>query len=563
MRKIFAISLTIIALGLISASNAETKSSSPKVEKTGFLHFTATDTLKKLAKAPFDLTENGNLTTDRIQNFQAESAKIKLFYGTERIDPNVMSALNDLAKEANVIEKLKEIQSGAIVNSIEGYESEKLPALHTALRDIFDDMNQSEMGKKAALAAKAEVEKLKEFIQQVEKEDRYTDLILIGIGGSDLGPRAVYHALEATSTTGRQVHFIANVDPDDAARVLCDVDLNKALVATISKTGTTLETLTNEELVRAAFKAKGIDEKGRFIAVTKAGSPMDNSERYALVFHMWDYIGGRFSVTSIAGGLPLAFGLGFDTYMALLKGAHEMDKASLEMDLNKNLPLLGALLNIWNHNFLKHSTLAIIPYSAALSRLPAHVQQVLMESDGKRIDKEGHAVKFQTQSVVFGEPGTNAQHSFFQEFHQGTQVVPVEFIGFLDSQLGKDLVIKGTTSQEKLLSNLFAQSLALAVGKGSNNPNKVFPGNRMNHILFAKKLTPEVVGALASYYENVTTIQGIIWGINSFDQEGVNLGKVLANRLIDVYANKREGKVINEEESPLGIAYLSQIEKIK
>lgn len=560
MRKLFFFSLLLFGFCLISATNAE--KSEPTIKQESFLHYTATEHLRHLAKKPFDLTLKENLTDARLRAYVAESAGIKLFYGTERVDDKVLEVLFSLAKEADVFEKTKKMHSGAIVNAIEGYESENLPALHTQLRDIFEDMNTNETAKKAALSAKNEVEKLKTFIEKIEKEDRITDLIMIGIGGSDLGPRAVYYALEGTSTTGRVVHFISNVDPDDATRVLCDVDLQKAMVAVISKTGTTLETLTNEEILRAAFKAKGIDDKNRFLAVTKEKSPMDNPERYAEVFHLWDYIGGRYSVTSVAGGLPLAFGMGFETYLSFLKGAHAMDKASLEPDLNKNLPLLGALLSIWNHNFLHHPTLAIIPYSDALRHFPAHVEQVLMESDGKRIDTKGHVVKFQTQSVVWGEPGTNAQHSFFQEFHQGTQVVPVEFIGFLESQRGKDLVVKGSTSQEKLLANLFAQSIALAAGKESSNPNKVFPGNKMNRILFAKKLTPEIVGALASYYENVTTIQGIIWGINSFDQEGVQLGKVTANRLIEIYANKREGKAI-EGELPLGNTYISLTEAMK
>lgn len=239
-----------------------------------------------------------------------------------------------------------------------------------------------------------------------------------------------------------------------------------------------------------------------------------------------------------------------------------MDQAVLEEDITQNLPLMGALLSIWNHNILNHSTLAIIPYSKALSRLSAHVQQVEMESNGKHITRQGETVDFETAPIIWGEPGTNAQHSFFQMLHQGTAIVPIEFIGFLESQTKHDLEQHGVTSQEKLLSNLLAQSLALAVGQKSDNPNKVFLGNRPSHILMAKELTAENLGALIAYYEHKVAFQGFIWNINSFDQEGVQLGKVLASRFVDLFRAKR-GEKVKTKGTPLEEAYLTLLDKLK
>jgi glucose-6-phosphate isomerase len=219
----------------------------------------------------------------------------------------------------------------------------------------------------------------------------------------------------------------------------------------------------------------------------------------------------------------------------------------------KNLPLLSALLGIWNRNFLHLPTVAIIPYSQALSRFVAHLQQCDMESNGKHIDKTGSPVTFETGPIIWGEPGTNGQHSFYQLIHQGTTIVPLEFIGFKKSQYGEDLEIQKTTSQQKLLSNLFAQSIALAIGQKSENPNKGFTGNRPNRILLSEKLDPYRMGSLLSYYENKVAFQGFIWGINSFDQEGVQLGKKLANQILDIYKTKDGSKF------PLGEAYLKQL----
>ena len=512
-----------------------------KSAMTHFRQYKAAHVLKGLATAPFDLTREGALSEDRIARFTSQAGEFKLLFATERVNDDVLFALKELAQEARLVEKMEAMQRGDVINKIEGFPSENRMVLHTAMRDLFLHPNPGKEAQKAAKAAKTENEKLRAFMAKLDGS-QFTDLIQIGIGGSDLGPRALYIAMKAYQKSGRNVHFISNVDPDDASAVLHSIDPKKTLVVCVSKSGSTLETLTNEELVRAYFKKAGCEPKEHFIAVTGEGSPMDNPDRYLASFYIWDFIGGRYSATSMVGAVMLAFALGYDQFQSILKGAHEMDRIALNPDIHENLPLLSAMLGIWNRNFLHYPTLAILPYSQALLRFPAHLQQCDMESNGKRIDKFGNPVDFDTGPINWGEPGTNGQHSFYQLIHQGTNVVPIEFMGFRDNQRGEDLNIKGTLSQEKLLSNLFAQSIALAKGQKSDNPNKVFPGNRPNRILLAKRLDPFTLGSLLAYYEHKIAFQGFCWNINSFDQEGVQLGKVLANRILDQFSAKRQGK---------------------
>lgn len=528
-----------------------------KTKQLCFCNYSSVKGLRECANRPFSLCGEGNLTKERIGEMQAENCGFKLFYATEKVDGETFNQLKALADEAQAVEKMLAMQNGEVLNRIEGFSSEERAVLHTATRDFFEDQQQGEMARIAAERAKVESEKLDDFFK---KNTLFTDLIMIGIGGSDLGPRAVYQALQAYSDPNKRVHFISNVDPDNAIKVLKQVDLKKTLVAVVSKSGTTLETMTNEEFVRTYYHKQGLASEKHFLAVTGKGSPMDSKERYLESFYIWDYIGGRFSVTSMVGALSIVFSIGYAGYYKFLEGANAMDRSAREKDLKKNLPLLSTLLSIWNQNFLAYQTVAIIPYSEGLSRFSAHVQQCVMESNGKSIDKRGNTVEFLTGPIVWGEPGTNAQHSFFQLIHQGTHIVPVEFIGFIESQYGEDIIFQGTTSQEKLLSNLFAQSLALALGKEDSHPNKAFSGDRPSHVLLGKKLDPYSIGALVSYYEHRAAFQGFIWDINSFDQEGVQLGKVVANEMIRNFDEKRSGDSSKQKGCSLCLEYFKQLE---
>ncbi|MEI8366538.1 MAG: glucose-6-phosphate isomerase [Parachlamydiaceae bacterium] len=531
-----------------------------RIDSKGITHFMdlpAAKKLEALARHPIDLTVEANLTPQRLAQLVAESCGYRLLYGTERVTEDVMEALVELAGEAGALSKMTRMQAGEILNFIQGYPSENRSVLHTATRDFFDHPNPAVNAVAATTQARQEVEKLKTFIAGIDREQKFTDLISIGIGGSDLGPRAHYIALEPFLKQGRRVHFISNVDPDDAAMALKNVDLAKTLVVVVSKTGTTLETRSNEEFVRARFIAAGLKPENHFISVTSQGSPMDDHKRYLESFYIWDWIGGRYSTTSMVGGVMLSFAFGFDVYWQLLKGANAMDKTALTNDIRTNLPLLGALLSLWNRNFLHYPTLALIPYSQALSRYSAHIQQVEMESNGKHIDQEGHLVHFHTGPIIWGEPGTNAQHSFYQLIHQGTDIIPLEFVGFKKSQCSEDHTFQGTTLQQKLLSNLFAQAIALATGQKSENPNQQFTGNRPSHILLGSQLTPYALGALLAYFENKVAFEGFIWGINSFDQEGVQLGKVLASQLIARFADAQKNPPY-----PLGDAFINQLESL-
>ncbi|HSX26807.1 MAG TPA: glucose-6-phosphate isomerase [Chlamydiales bacterium] len=521
-----------------------------------FLQMAAAQKLRKMSEHPVDLTQ-GILTPKRIEEMVVKGMGFHLFYGTERVNGEVMKALFELAAETQALEKMGAMQRGEVINQIEGFESESRAVLHTAMRDQFDHRQTAPKAKEAADLAERELKKLEKFLEKIE--GKFTDVVQIGIGGSDLGPRALAVALQPFWRPNHRLHFISNVDPDDANQVLSHLDLKKTLVVVISKSGTTLETLTNAQVVRTRMTKMGLNAKDHFVAITGEKSPMDNPSHYCASFYIWDFVGGRYSATSMVGAVSLGYAIGYHGFREILRGAHAMDQHALKTKAEENLPLISALLGIWNRNFLHYPTVAIIPYSQALLRFPAHLQQLDMESNGKRIDKMGHPCDFHTGPVIWGEPGTNGQHSFYQLIHQGTDIVPLEFIGFKTSQVPFDLEIEHTTSQQKLLSNLFAQSIALAIGQKNPNPNKVFPGNRPNRILFGTRLDPVTLGALLSYYEHKVAFQGFIWNINSFDQEGVQLGKVLANKMISLFQAKRMGKELPS--FPLGEAYLRFLDK--
>ena len=505
----------------------------------------AGEELLALARAPHDLTRPGGLTPERLERYRAQGADWELFYATQRLDDRVLAVLARLAEECGLVTQFKAMRRGAVMNRIDGFASENRQVLHTACRDLFSD---SPAAPEATALAKQELDRLAAFLGELAdgrvcgaQGQAFATLVQVGIGGSDLGPRAIYEALRAWSLPGRQVRFIANVDPDDAAAVLAGLDPATTLFNVVSKSGSTQETAANEALVRSWLLAAGLDPVRHMVCVTAPGSPMDNPERFLHSFYMTESVGGRYSASSMVGLVALGFALGMEQVMDFLRGAAAMDQAAEQENLAGNLPLLLALIGIWNHNFLGAATQAVLPYSQALHRFPAHLQQCDMESNGKAVTRSGDPVALDTGPVIWGEPGTNGQHAFYQLLHQGTEWVPVEFIGLRNSQFGRDVEEGGSSSQDKLLANLLAQSLALALGRDSDNPNQRFVGNRVSSLLLADRLTPQAMGGLLALYEAKIVFQGFCWDINSFDQEGVQLGKVLAAEVLAAMGREQEG----------------------
>lgn len=523
-----------------------------------FSNYPATEKLKKLAKSPPDLTKPGFIDGKRAGEMVVSSLSWKMLYATERVDPEIQKALTELAHDAKVHEKMQKMQNMEIMNFVNNLESEKRRVGHTAIRYPSLDAHLSEPAKEACKAYRIELEKLKDFLSRSEK---YKNMIVIGIGGSFLGTKAVFEALKAFSNGDRHLYFASNVDPDKLGTIAQSIDLKKTIVAVVSKSGGTLEIEAQMELLKKRYERAKLNVKEHFVMVTGKGSPMDLPSEFYEVFYMWDFIGGRYSVSSMVGALPIAFMCGgMQVWLDFLNGLHDMDLHALhEKDPTQNLPLWGALLGIWNRNFLNCDTFAVIPYSQAMDQYSLHLQQLFMESNGKKVlQEDGSFIDCDTCPVIWGTVGTEGQHSYYQAIHQGTQVIPIEFIGFKHSQLDFDEMIDGTTNQEKLNANMFAQALALARGEKSSNHNKFFEGNRPTHCLIADRLDPYSLGNLLSYHEHYVAFQGWIWGVNSFDQEGVQLGKVLANSIIDLYKEKHKtGVIAKSKDREAAISFLS------
>ena len=458
-------------------------------------------------------------------------------YAAKQVDDDILKSLCEAAEEAQLVSKFEELYNGAMINT-----GEKRLVLHHLTRGQLGGTVTADGQDKRAFYTEQQA-KIAEFAGKVhkgeilnEKGEKYTTVVQIGIGGSDLGPRAMYLALEnwarKNNTFKMEAKFISNVDPDDAAAVLASVDPAKTIFILVSKSGTTLETLTNEAFVKDALEKAGLDVSRHMIAVTSATSPLAGNSDYMAAFFMDDYIGGRYSSTSSVGGAVLSLAFGPEIFARFLQGAAEADKLAAGKDPLKNAALLDALIGVYERNILGYPATAVLPYSQALSRFPAHLQQLDMESNGKSVNRRGEPVNYPTGPVIFGEPGTNGQHSFYQLLHQGTDIIPLQFIGFTDSQAETDVNIQGSTSQQKLCANVAAQIMAFACGKQDENRNKNFAGNRPSSIIIGKKLTPEALGALLSHFENKVMFQGFLWNLNSFDQEGVQLGKVLAKRVL-------------------------------
>ena len=458
-------------------------------------------------------------------------------YAAKQVNDSVLAELKNLAEEAQLVAKYKELYNGAVINT-----GEKRMVLHQLTRgqlgkDVMaDGVNKREFYVK-------EQERIAAFAKKVhsgkivnEDGEKFTTVCQIGIGGSDRGPRAMYLALEnwakKNKTFKMEARFISNVDPDDAASVMKSIDMAHTIFILVSKSGTTLETLTNENFVKAFLKKAKLDPSKHMIAVTSETSPLAHNPDYLEAFYMDDYIGGRYSSTSGVGGAVLSLAFGPKVFADFLEGAAEEDKLATNKNLLKNPAMLDALIGVFERNMQGYPATAILPYSQALSRFPAHLQQLDMESNGKSVNRFGEPVKYSTGPVIFGEPGTNGQHSFYQLLHQGTDVTPLQFIAFSENQTGDDVVIENSTSQVKLCANVTAQIVAFACGKTDENPNKAFAGERPSSLIYGQQLNPKSLGALLAHYENKVMFQGFVWNVNSFDQEGVQLGKVLAKTVL-------------------------------
>ena len=465
------------------------------------------------------------------------AAGMNFNYAAKQVDDTILDALAELADEAQLVDKFEELYNGAIINTGE----QRLVLHHLARRQLGNKVVVDGVDKREFYVSQQK--KAADFANKVhageitnEAGETFTTVVQIGIGGSDLGPRALYIALEnwakENNLAKMEAKFISNVDPDDAAAVLKSIDVSRSLFIVVSKSGTTLETLTNEAFVKDALTKAGLDPSKHMLAVTSETSPLAKSDDYLTAIFMDDFIGGRYSSVSAVGGAILSLAFGPEIFARILDGMAEEDKLATNKDIFKNPDLLDALIGVYERNVQGYLDTAVLPYSQALSRFPAHLQQCDMESNGKSVNRFGEPVNYVTGPVIFGEPGTNGQHSFYQLLHQGTDIVPLQFVGFKDSQIGMDVEIEGSTSQKKLCANVAAQIVAFACGKDDENKNKKFEGGRPSSIIIGEKLVPESLGALLAHFENKIMFQGFIWNINSFDQEGVQLGKVLAKRVL-------------------------------
>ncbi|MBE5815802.1 MAG: glucose-6-phosphate isomerase [Clostridiales bacterium] len=490
---------------------------------------------KPVALAAAMSGENG---AQRVKSYTVPmGAELDFNYAARPVDDDILAALAKFAKEAELSEKFAELYNGAVINTGEN----RMVLHHLTRGQLGNDVVADGVNKRAFYLEQQQ--KIAELANKVHAGEitnaageKFTTVVQIGIGGSDLGPRAMYLALEnwakVNDTFKMKAEFISNVDPDDAAGVLSKIDVAHSIFVLVSKSGTTLETLTNESFVKDALVKAGLNPSDHMIAVTSETSPLAKSADYLAAFFMDDYIGGRYSSTSGVGGAVLSLAFGPEVFDRFLKGAAEADALAKNEDLLKNPAMLDAMIGVYERNVLGYPTTAVLPYSQAMSRFPAHLQQLDMESNGKSVNRYGEPVNYLTGPVIFGEPGTNGQHSFYQLLHQGTDIIPLQFVGFKSSQMATDVVIQGSTSQQKLCANVAAQIIAFACGKQDENRNKYFAGGRPSSIIIGKQLTPEALGALLAHFENKVMFQGFAWNLNSFDQEGVQLGKVLATRVL-------------------------------
>jgi glucose-6-phosphate isomerase len=488
--------------------------------------------------------------------FTVEGAGLFLDYSKNRITDKVLKSLLQLAKESGLRAKIDAMFSGQKINI-----TENRAVLHTALRAPRDASILVD-GKNVVPEVHAVLDKMAAFVNRVRSGEwqghtgkRIRNVVNIGIGGSDLGPVMAYEALRHYSERGMTFRFVSNVDGIDFVEAVRDLDPAETLFIVSSKTFTTLETMTNAESARQWLLEKlGGDQKAvakHFVAVsTNAEKVSAFGIDTANMFGFWDWVGGRYSMDS-AIGLSTMLAIGPENFHEMLSGFHEMDEHFRVTAFEKNLPVLMGLLNVWYTDFFDAQTVAVLPYEQYLKRFPAYLQQLTMESNGKHVTLDGKTVTYDTGAIFWGEPGTNGQHSFYQLIHQGTRLIPCDFIAFAHAltPLGRH--------HDMLMANVFAQTEALAFGKtpaqvkaeGTPDwlvPHRVFEGNRPSNTILAERLTPKILGVLVALYEHSVFTQGVIWNINSFDQWGVELGKALAQRIIPELESRSEPKLAHD-----------------
>lgn len=502
--------------------------------------------------APFNLRNAFKADPARAETFTMEQGDLFLDYSKNLVTGETLTLLRQLAAEAPLAAMRKAMANGEKINF-----TEDRAVLHIALRNRSNRPILVD-GKDVMPEVNAVLERMRIFSRKVRAGEwrgytgkRIRTVVNIGIGGSDLGPVMAYEALKPFCDRAIQVRFISNVDGTHLAETVRDLNAEETLFIVASKTFTTQETMTNAESAKKWLLDSLKAEKSvasHFVALsTNAAKVSDFGIDTANMFGFWDWVGGRYSLCS-AIGLPLMIAIGPEAFDDLLDGAHQMDRHFFEAPLESNMPVLLALLGIWYNNFLGADTHAILPYDQYLHRFAAYFQQGDMESNGKSVDNQGEKIAYQTGPVIWGEPGTNGQHSFYQLIHQGTKLIPCDFIGFAISHnpIGDH--------HDKLMANFFAQTSALAFGKTADEvraegvpenlvPFKVFEGNHPTNTIMARKLTPGVLGQLIALYEHKIFTQGVIWNINSFDQWGVELGKVLAQRILPDLAGSSSGEL--------------------
>ncbi|MBN2562501.1 MAG: glucose-6-phosphate isomerase [Phycisphaerae bacterium] len=478
----------------------------------------------------------------RGERLTVEAAGIFLDYSKNRVTEETLKLLVALAEEAGLRERIEAMFSGEKINV-----TENRAVLHTALR-ASEGTSVVVDGENVVPRVHAVLDRMADFARRVRNGQwkghtgkRIENVVNIGIGGSDLGPVMAYEALKHYSRRDMTFRFVSNVDGTDFAEAVHDLDPAETLFIVASKTFTTLETMTNAHSARqwslAAFDGDLDSVAKHFVAVsTNAEKVSEFGIDTANMFEFWDWVGGRYSMDS-AIGLSTMLAIGPDNFQALLDGFRQMDEHFRTAPFDRNLPVLMGLLSLWYNNFFGADTMAVLPYEQYLKRFPAYLQQLCMESNGKHVTIDGNQVSYATGPIVFGEPGTNGQHSFYQMIHQGTRLIPCDFIAF-----GQPLNPLGR-HHDMLLANVLAQAEALAFGKTAEEvraegvadwlvPHRVFEGNRPSNVILAKQLAPETLGKLVALYEHSVFTQGIIWNIDSFDQWGVELGKQLAKRII-------------------------------